>query len=254
MSDMRFVTTIEDRNCVIQISHELHLGTVINSTASVQWSNGVIQKYENSPPENHHNTEPSFIIPSPQGGFYYLHGNCITHVVNDKMKITIVKDSAAKDDYNWFGSFEEGDVKYYPAYNVLILTFFGGDHDHIWWWCLDTPGQEAALDKPCYFNGVFNADLYLSAISHERYAIGVYFGYSDSCGSTSDDDDDENSAESSNENTHDDTLTILFDTKTLKFQEYSKTALKEQVAEKMSAEHVYTLDELHALLLSQLPQ
>jgi hypothetical protein len=176
--------------------------------ALVNWNNAVTQKYINEPA---HSIEKNvFIIPNPNSGFYYLNQNKIIHVIDDKNQKVVICDRTAKDDYNWFGSFKEEDIFYYPKHNVLFLTFLDGDHDYFWWWNLSTYDQDADLEKPCYYNGVFNDSLALER-GDNRYAIGTLF-----------------------DNDNKKVITIIFDTKTMKHEEFTLTKLQHRLLKKIN--------------------
>jgi hypothetical protein len=207
--------SIQCNNCLIQIDEQC--------VAHIIWNNGVKQSYTNR--SSHSSNHNVFIIPSPSEGFYYLHEGEITHVINDKTKKTVVSD--VKLERNWFGSFDENDMLYFPKYNVLIITHFGGDHDYVWWWNLSVYDQYANIETPCYYNGKFNATIYLDR-GNDRYAIGTYYGYTDDDIDENDEgeDQDEDEDEDKGPDDYTDTATILFDTKTMKYKEYYAEEIK----------------------------
>jgi hypothetical protein len=87
---------------------------------------------------------------------------------------------------------------------------------------LNKYNQYANIEKPCYYNGTFNASLSIYK-ANDRYAVGTYYNYTDSyCGS-----DDDNSEDIDNENI--DVLTIIFDTKKMLYHEYTREELKKEL-------------------------
>lgn len=178
--------------------------------AVVKWDNGTKQTYTNE--YELPNKENVFIIPHNDQGFYYLNNNKIIHIIDDIQQKIIVYDDNI--NHNWFGSFDNDDILYFPKYNTLICTFFGGDHDYIWWWKLNEYDQYADIENPLYYNGIFNASLDIYK-ANDRYAVGTYDNYTDSCCGDDEDSDDENR----------DVLTIIFDTKKMIYYEYTREEL-----------------------------
>lgn len=176
---------------------------------------GVKQTYTN---ECKFSEDKLFIIPHPDKGFYYLNGNKITYVISDVKSQIILYDKTI--NYNWFGSFNTDEIVYFPKYNTIMFTFFGGDHDYIWWWKLNKKNQDANIKKPVYYNGCFNASLSLYK-ANDRYAVGTYSNYNDTGYDSS------GSAESDDENIP--VLTIIFDTKKMMSYEYEIKDLKEKL-------------------------
>lgn len=185
--------------------------------AVVKWFNGIKQLYSNE--HDCPKKENKFIIPHSDHGFYFLNGNKIMHIIDDTKNKIVVYDDSIK--YNWFGKFDDNEILYFPKYNVLICTFFGGDHDYIWWWKLNVYNQYANIEKPCYYNGIFNASLNIYK-ANDRYAVGTYYNYTDNKA-----DEDSDSEDYDDENI--DIMTIIFDTKKMVFYEYTREELKKEL-------------------------
>ena len=181
--------------------------------ANVIWHNGAKQIYTNEHDQPKQGNV--FIIPHPDQGFYYLNYGNIMHIIDDVTKEIVVYDNTLT--HNWFGKLYDEDIFYFPKYHVLICTFFGGDDDYIWWWRLNEYNQYANIEKPCYFNGVFNASLTMYK-ANDRYAVGTYYNYTDNDYESGDED-----------NADSDLLTIIFDTKKMTKQEYAIEELKNEL-------------------------
>ena len=249
MTEQREEKTIICINCRIRL-----VATEQQSVAHVKWNNNprVTQTYTNETTDE----DNMFIIPHPTQGFYYLHGNQILHVINEHTRKIVVSDPKIEPDNNWFGNSSKDELFYFPKYNVLFVTFFGGDHDYIWWWNLSIYNQDTKISDPCYYNGVFNATLYLEK-GNERYAIGTYYGYSDDDGNgeeDKDEDEDEDEDESDDEDKHTDAMIIIFDTKKMKYHEYSREDLETKTHTSSNTNtSKRTLKELTQTLLASLP-
>jgi hypothetical protein len=208
--------TITCTNCNIEIKPKKN-----KLVATVKWANGVKQLYTNE--HERPDKENVFIIPHPDKGFYYLNNNKILYVIDDVKNKVVVYDNSLK--HNWFGQFDNNDIFYFPKYNVLICTIFGGDQDYIWWWKLNKYDQYANIEEPCYYNGTFNASLSIRK-ANDRYAVGTYYNYTNDCYKSDDEDYD------NDENV--DALTIIFDTKKMIYHEYTRDELKKELNVKKS--------------------
>lgn len=202
---------IQLTNGVVHVTYDDQLN---QATANVKWDNDVEQVFTHR--SNQCGRKLVFMLPAPSKGFYYLHDH-ITHVIDDTtQKNVIISDSK----HEGFDGVEEDDLFYFSSTNVLMITFLDGDHDYFWWWNLSQYDQPARFEDPCYYNGHFNASLFLRK-ANERYAIGTIYGESDEHVGDEDEDEDEEW----DEDRHSDTMTIIFDTKTMKLSQYDKEEL-----------------------------
>lgn len=202
---MNYCDMMQCDNCKIRIK------TGKKMVATVKWNDGTEQNYTNE--LDHPKKDNVFIIPHPNIGFYYLNNNKIIHVINSTKNKTIIYDNSIK--HNWFGAYYNDDVFYFPKYNTLIITFFGGDHDYIWWWKLNKCNQYANIEEPAYYNPFFNASLDMRKVT-DRYAVVTYFNCTNDC------------CDSENDNT----MTIIFDTKKMIYQEYTTEQLQKRLRSK----------------------
>jgi hypothetical protein len=122
MADNTKYNAITCNNCNIIIKPKKN-----KLVATVKWANGVKQIYINE--HDRPKKENIFIIPHHDQGFYYLNNNKIIHIIDDVKNKVVVNDDSIK--YNWFGEFDNDDIFYFPKYNTLMCTFFGGDHDFV---------------------------------------------------------------------------------------------------------------------------
>ena len=148
-------------------------------------------------------------------GYYVLNIRGVVHFTGFEKEKIVIKEP------DWFNHKEQHDIHYFPRTNVLVVTFLGGDHDYIWWWNLDKYEQDSKLEKPTWFNGVFNNDLNFERIN-DRFAFCEEYIDETLADCLSDNTDDEEEEDSDGRKLGDDHYrTLIWDTATLTIYESS---------------------------------